>query len=364
MESIIYNKLLELQKKYIKIKNIINEPNLNFNNKNYHKLFKNYTKLNKINNYFKNWLCIKKTIKITKELLKDKEMHNIAKEELKILYKKKKKLNIKIKLLLLPNIPEDKNNCFLEIKAGTGGNEASLFVSNLFNMYYNFAEIKNWKIKIINIINNEKGGYKEIMVKFCHKGAYGKLKFESGGHRVQRIPKTENQGRIHTSTCTVAVIPEAPSIKLKEINKKDLRIDTFRSSGSGGQHVNTTDSAIRVTHLPTGIIVECQDERSQHKNKKKALSVLKKRLYLFELKKKKEKESNIKKNLLGSGERSDRIRTYNFPQGRITDHRINLSIYKLEEVMKGKLDIIIKHIIKEHKSNQINNLSEIIKKNI
>ena len=263
-----------------------------------------------------------------------------------------------IKILLLPEDPNDKYSCFIEIRSATGGDESSIFVSDLFKMYTRYSEHCTWKVEIINASDNERGGFKEIIAKITGKGVCGRLKFESGGHRVQRIPETESQGRIHTSTCTVAVMPVIPKIKKEEINFSDLKIDTFRSSGAGGQHVNTTDSAIRITHLPTGNVVECQDERSQHKNKAKALSILSSRIHAAKIAKSKEENASMRRILLGSGERSDRNRTYNFPQNRITDHRINLTIYKLDEVLQGKLDLLIDPIIQEHQADMLNSLAD------
>ena len=236
--------------------------------------------------------------------------------------------------------------------------EAALFAGDLFRMYSRYAEARRWRVEIMSASEGEHGGYKEIIAKISGDGVYGRLKFESGGHRVQRVPATESQGRIHTSACTVAVMPELPDAELPDINPADLRIDTFRSSGAGGQHVNTTDSAIRITHLPTGIVVECQDERSQHKNKAKALSVLGARIHAAEMAKRQQAEASTRRNLLGSGDRSDRNRTYNFPQGRVTDHRINLTLYRLDEVMEGKLDMLIEPIIQEHQADQLAALSE------
>lgn len=261
--------------------------------------------------------------------------------------------------MLLPEDPNDQHSCLIEIRAATGGDESSLFAGQLFRMYVKYAESYMWKTEIMSSSENEKGGFKEIIMKITGKGASGRLKFESGGHRVQRVPETESQGRIHTSTCTVAMMPVLPKTEKEEINLSDLKIDTFRSSGAGGQHVNTTDSAIRITHLPTGNVVECQDERSQHKNKAKALSILSARLYTQKLLKNQQDNSSMRRTLLGSGGRSDRNRTYNFPQNRITDHRINLTIYKLDEVLEGKLDFLIKPIIQEYQADMLSSLSKL-----
>jgi len=250
----------------------------------------------------------------------------------------------------LPKDPNDGRNIFLEIRAGTGGDESALFAGDLFKMYSRYAERAGWKIDLISQSHSDLGGYKEIIIKISGQEVYARLKFESGGHRVQRVPETETQGRVHTSACTVAVMPEADELEEVKINPVDIRIDTFRASGAGGQHVNKTDSAIRVTHLPTGIVVECQDDRSQHKNKAQALSVLAARINDLQIRERQQKEAATRKTLVGSGDRSERIRTYNFPQGRVTDHRINLTLYKLSQVMEGELDEIVMSLRTEHQA--------------
>ncbi|QJC37220.1 peptide chain release factor 1 [Enterobacteriaceae endosymbiont of Donacia thalassina] len=310
-----------------------------------------YSKLSNIIRPFLKWKKLQLNLINNKILLKekDKEIYLMVLEDIKNIKIKQKKIEKILYKLLSPKKEEDDRNCFIEIKAGSGGNEAAIFVKNISRMYIRYAESKKWKIEIINIHYNENGnGFKEIILKIMGIGVYGKLKFESGGHRVQRVPETESQGRIHTSTCIIAVMPELLKTEISEINYQDLKIDTFRSSGAGGQHVNTTDSAIRITHLPTGIVVECQDERSQHKNKAKALSVLAARINTLEIEKKNKDNAIKKKILLGSGDRSDRNRTYNFIQKRVTDHRINLTIYKLNEIMDGNLDILINPIIYQY----------------
>ncbi|MEK6241443.1 MAG: peptide chain release factor 1, partial [Escherichia coli] len=263
-----------------------------------------------------------------------------------------------LQILLLPKDPNDDRNCFLEIRAGAGGDEAGIFAGDLFRMYSRFAEKRGWRIEVMSSNEAEHGGYKEMIAKVNGDGAYGILKFESGGHRVQRVPATESQGRVHTSACTVAVMAEVPEAEIPEIRTADLKIDTFRSSGAGGQHVNTTDSAIRITHLPTGIVVECQDERSQHKNKAKAMSVLAARIAQAEEAKRAAEISDTRRNLLGSGDRSDRIRTYNYPQGRVSDHRINLTVYRLSEVMEGDLQSLVDPVIQEHQADLLAALAE------
>lgn len=272
---------------------------------------------------------------------KDEGMREMAQEEMPRAQQLIEQHEQNLQKLLLPKDPNDNRNIYLEIRAGTGGDEASLFAANLFRMYSNFAQNRGWKVEIISSSQSDVGGYKEIICRIIGKGAYSHLKFESGAHRVQRVPETETQGRIHTSACTVAVLPEAEAIDGVDINPADLRIDTYRASGAGGQHVNKTDSAVRITHLPTGIVIECQDERSQHKNKARAMALLQTRILDAEQEKQQSEEAETRRQLVGSGDRSERIRTYNFPQGRVTDHRINLTLYKLEQIMSGEMDEII-----------------------
>ena len=288
----------------------------------------------------------------------DEEMREMAQEEIKEAKEAIERLTDELQILLLPKDPNDDRNCFLEIRAGAGGDEAGIFAGDLFRMYSKYAEKRGWRIEVMSSSEAEHGGYKEMIAKVSGDGAYGVLKFESGGHRVQRVPATESQGRVHTSACTVAVMAEIPEADLPEIKAADLKIDTFRASGAGGQHVNTTDSAIRITHLPTGTVVECQDERSQHKNKAKAMAVLAARIVQAEEERRAAEVSDTRRNLLGSGARSDRIRTYNYPQGRVSDHRINLTIYRLNEVMEGDLQSLIDPVVQEHQADQLAALAE------
>ncbi|MBD3658210.1 MULTISPECIES: peptide chain release factor 1 [Marinobacter] len=288
----------------------------------------------------------------------DAEMREMAEEELDVARRKVAELDEELQRLMLPKDPNDSRSAFLEIRAGTGGDEAAIFAGDLFRMYLRYAERRRWQVEVISESPGEHGGYKEIISHVVGAGAYGALKFESGAHRVQRVPETESQGRIHTSACTVAVMPEADEAEAVEINKADLRIDTFRSSGAGGQHVNKTDSAIRITHLPSGIVVECQEERSQHKNRAKAMSLLASRLQNAELERQQKSMAETRKSLVGSGDRSERIRTYNFPQGRITDHRINLTLYKLDEVIGGDLDPVIVPLQQEHQAELLASIAE------
>ncbi|CAL4326235.1 peptide chain release factor 1 [Buchnera aphidicola] len=357
MNNSIFNKLQFLRNRYQEIEIMLTQKNIISNRERLKTLSQEYLKLAEIIKYFIQWEQVEVDIKNINSLFEDVEMQDMAAEELFLFKEKKKILEDKIHKLLLPEDPNDKNSCFIEIRAATGGDESSIFAGELFRMYTRYAESYSWKIEIMSVSESEKGGFKEIIAKITGKGACGRLKFESGGHRVQRVPETESQGRVHTSTCTVAVMPVTPKAEKEEINISDLKIDTFRSSGAGGQHVNTTDSAIRITHIPTGNVVECQDERSQHKNKAKALSILSARVYAAKLEKNHEENSSMRRILLGSGERSDRNRTYNFPQNRITDHRINLTIYKLDEVLQGKLDFLIEPIIQEHQADMLSSLS-------
>tara|TARA_E500000331_G_C17272939_1_gene720238 strand:+ start:2501 stop:3580 length:1080 start_codon:yes stop_codon:yes gene_type:complete len=283
----------------------------------------------------------------------DKELQELGEEELAILLERKTICEESLKKHLIPIDPDDNANLYLEIRAGAGGDEAAIFAGDLFRMYTRYAEQKKWKVEVLSISEGDHGGYKEIISRLVGDGAYSKLKFESGAHRVQRIPETESQGRIHTSACTIAVLPESEDIEDIEINTSDLRVDTYRASGAGGQHVNKTDSAVRLTHIPSGIVVECQDERSQHKNRARALSLLKVRLRDEELAKRRTETEEKRRSLVGRGDRSERIRSYNFPEGRVTDHRIDLKIYKLNEILEGGLDLLIEPLVNEHQADQL-----------
>ena len=282
----------------------------------------------------------------------------MAEIEIESLEASQVELDATLQKLLLPKDPHDANNVFLEIRAGTGGDEAAIFAGDLFRMYSRYAETQKWKIEVLNERPGEHGGFKEIIARLDGRDAYGKMKFESGAHRVQRVPQTESQGRIHTSACTVAVLPELDDIEEIDIDKNDLRVDTYRASGAGGQHVNKTDSAVRLTHLPTGIVVECQDERSQHKNKARAMSLLQAKLLDKAQTEQANEQAATRRNLVGSGDRSEKIRTYNFPDGRVTDHRINLTLHRLAQIMTGELDPIIDQLIIEHQADQLAALSQ------
>jgi peptide chain release factor 1 len=290
------------------------------------------------------------------EMLADPEMAEMARDEIAAIEAELPELEEGLQRLLLPKDPDDARNTFIEIRAGTGGDESALFAGDLLRLYTRYAERQGWRAEIVSESGGEVGGYKEVVIRVVGEGAYGKLKFESGGHRVQRVPATETQGRIHTSACTVAALPEPDEAQAVQINPADLRIDTYRASGAGGQHVNKTDSAVRITHLPTGIVAECQDDRSQHRNKAKAMQVLAARIKEKERSERAAKEAATRKGLIGSGDRSDRIRTYNFPQGRLTDHRINLTLYKLQFIMEGDLDEVIDALLLARKAEQLEEL--------
>ena len=358
MKPSIITKLETLQERFEEVQALLSDASVISDQERFRALSKEYAQLTDVVNCFSQWKQTQDDIETAKMMLSDPEMGEMAQEELNEAKEKIDQLETQLQLLLLPKDPNDEYNCFLEIRAGTGGDEAAIFAGDLARMYTRYAEAKRWRVEIMSSSDGEHGGYKEVIMLVSGDNVYGNLKFESGGHRVQRVPETESQGRIHTSACTVAVLPEVPEADLPEINPADLRIDTYRSSGAGGQHVNTTDSAIRITHIPTGIVVECQDERSQHKNKAKAMSVLAARIQDAERQKRQQEEASTRRNLLGTGDRSDRIRTYNYPQGRVTDHRINLTIYRLDEVMQGKLEMLIDPIVQEYQADQLAALSE------
>ncbi len=288
----------------------------------------------------------------------DVEIRELAEEEIGECSALIETLEVELQKLLLPKDPNDSANVFLEIRAGTGGDEAAIFAGDLFRMYSRYAESQKWQLEILNSNEGEHGGYKEIIARIIGHGAYSHLKFESGAHRVQRVPETESQGRVHTSAATVAIIPEGEEVEMIEINSADLRVDTFRASGAGGQHVNKTDSAIRLTHIPTGTVVECQDERSQHKNRARAMSLLQARIYDAEKQKQEKEQAAERKSLVGGGDRSERIRTYNFPQGRLTDHRINLTLYKLDEIIQGSLGQVVDPLMHEYQAEQLASLAD------
>jgi peptide chain release factor 1 len=337
------NKLDFIEEKYESLTNKISDPETISDQSLFQKLCKEHSSLEQIVMEYRKYKEVLQRIEDDKQMLNeklDKEMKELVEEELSELLQDKEKLEIQLRILLLPKDPNDEKNVFIEVRGGAGGDEAALFAGNLFRMYTRYAERNNWKTEIMSSNPTDIGGFKEVVFMVKGQGAYSKLKYESGVHRVQRVPDTESGGRIHTSTATVAVLPEAEDVEV-EVNQNDLRIDVFRSSGNGGQSVNTTDSAVRITHLPTGIVISCQDEKSQLKNKDKAMKVLKARLYEIEQEKQRSEIASERKSQVGTGDRSERIRTYNYPQGRVTDHRIGLTIYRLESYLDGDIEEVI-----------------------
>ncbi|RLB12650.1 MAG: peptide chain release factor 1 [Deltaproteobacteria bacterium] len=342
----VLGNIKDIENRYNELEKKLSKPEIINNPRTYQKIAKEHGYLAPIVSTFRRYRSIKKEIEENRSLLKDPDpdIRKLATEEIEELESELKNVEKELRILLLPKDPNDEKNIILEIRAGTGGEEAALFAADLFRMYARYAELKGWRTEILSQNVTGKGGFKEIIILIEGKGAYSRLKYESGVHRVQRVPETEAQGRIHTSAVTVAVLPEAEEVDV-EVRPEDLRIDVFRASGHGGQHVNTTDSAVRITHIPTGIVVTCQDERSQYKNKAKAMKVLRSRLLEMQRKEQEIKISEERRSMVGTGDRSERIRTYNFPQGRVTDHRIGLTLYKLNNILEGELDIIIDPLI-------------------
>lgn len=360
MKQSILHKLELLEDRYGEVSALLSDPDTIADQNKFRELSKEYAELEPVVKCYQEYLGVVDDIAEAKSLMKDgdSDMREMAQEELKECEARKEPLSEELQRLLLPKDPNDDKNVFLEVRAGTGGDEAAIFSGDLFRMYSKYAEGNRWKVEILSENQGEHGGYKEIIARIEGQGVYSMLKFESGAHRVQRVPETESQGRVHTSACTVAVMPEADAAEAININKADLRVDTFRASGAGGQHVNKTDSAIRLTHIPTGVVVECQDERSQHKNRARAMSLLASRLQNAQEEKAAQSIADERRNLVGSGDRSERIRTYNYPQGRVTDHRINLTLYKLAEVMEGDLGEVVQPLVNEYQADQLAALSE------
>ena len=350
----MFEKLLEIEQHFDELSEQLQDPDVVSNQENYTKLMKEYKRLTPIVETFRALKKAQSDENDAKELLDsgDKELKELAEEELKAAKEQIEQLSEQLKILLLPTDPNDDRSVIVEIRGGAGGEEAALFAGSLYRMYSMYAESKGWKTEIINANETELGGFKEISFMINGEGAYSRLKFESGVHRVQRVPETETQGRIHTSTVTVAVLPEAEDVEI-EINPADLQIDTFRSSGAGGQHINKTESAIRITHLPTGLIVECQDERSQHKNREKAMKVLRSRLYEAKQREQESKIASERRSQVGTGDRSERIHTYNYPQSRVSDHRIGLTLYHLEQILNGDLDQVIDPLITADRAEKL-----------
>jgi peptide chain release factor 1 len=358
MKASLTAKLSHLAERLEEINRLLAREDATANLDQYRKLSREHAELTPIVELFKAYRQTETDASTAQELLADPDMKAFAQAEIDEARGKLTQLAAKLQKALLPKDPNDEKNIFLEIRAGTGGDESALFAGDLFRMYSRYAERRGWKVDVISANESELGGYREIISRIVGEGAYSRLKFESGGHRVQRVPATETQGRIHTSACTVAVLPEADEIGEVEINPADIRIDTFRASGAGGQHINKTDSAVRITHLPTGIVVECQDDRSQHRNKAQAMAVLAARIKDTQLREQQAGIASTRKSLIGSGDRSERIRTYNFPQGRVTDHRINLTLYKIDFIMDGDLDELLNALSAEHEAEQLAELGE------
>jgi len=349
------DKLVGLVERYEEVGRLLSEPTASADKDRFRELSREYARLAQVSEEFGAYQKLEADLASSAELRdgNDPELRELAEEEHKHLVVQRDAREQVLLAHLVPKDPDDDANLFLEIRAGTGGDEAAIFAGDLFRMYSRYAERQDWSVEILSANAGEHGGYREIITRVAGKGAYAKLKFESGVHRVQRVPETEAQGRIHTSTCTVAVFPEPEDVGEIEINKADLKVDTYRASGAGGQHVNKTDSAIRITHIPSGIVVECQDERSQHKNRARAMSLLSARLRNAEETKRAAETAEKRRGLVGTGDRSERIRTYNFPQGRLTDHRINLTLYKLDDVVEGDLDDVIGPLANEHRADQL-----------
>ncbi len=358
MKPSIRSKLEQLAERFEEITALLAEPEVQGNQNQFRALSQEYAQLEPLVSCYAKYQALEEEITEAKEMLGDPEMADLAKESLQDAEQRLAELEPELQLLLIPPDPNDERNIFLEVRAGTGGAEAALFAGDLYRMYLRYAESQGWQAETISESLGDQGGYKEIICRISGRNVYSQLKFESGTHRVQRVPETESQGRVHTSACTVAILAEAAEIDEIAIDSKDLRIDTFRASGAGGQHVNKTDSAIRITHLPSGVVIECQDERSQHKNRARAMSLLQARLLSSAQEKQASEQASARKLQVGSGDRSERIRTYNYPQNRVTDHRINLTLYKLDEIMQGDLKQVVEPLIREHQAEQLTAMAE------
>jgi len=343
MKKSLELKLQQMLERFQEVSRLLSEASVIADQNQFKNLSKEYAQLEPVANCYEAYLEAQSNLASLQEMLA-----GMAEEELPAAKTQIEELDEQLQWHLIPKDPDDERNIYLEVRAGTGGDEAAIFAGDLYRMYSRYAENQGWQLELVSANHGEHGGYKEIIARISGNAVYSQLKFESGAHRVQRVPETESQGRVHTSACTVAIMPEVDEIDDIQINADDLRIDTYRSSGAGGQHVNKTDSAIRITHIPTGVVVECQDERSQHKNRSKAMSLLKSRLLDAEQSKQKKEQAQTRKSLVGSGDRSERIRTYNYPQGRLTDHRINLTIYQLADVMEGNLSSVIEPLKREY----------------
>ena len=359
MKETIRHRLEQSRDRFEEVAGLLAEPEIIANQNRFRDLSKEYSRLEPVIELFRRYDALAGDIDAAKEMAEDADesVRQMAREELAALEETRETLLADLQKSLIPPDPHDDSNIYLEIRAGTGGDEAAIFAGDLFRMYTRYAERMGWKVEIVSEREGEHGGFKEVVARVTGSGIYAKLKFESGAHRVQRVPATESQGRIHTSACTVAVLPEPDEVEEIDINQADLRIDTYRASGAGGQHVNKTDSAVRITHLPSGIVVECQDERSQHKNRARAMSLLQARLFDAEVAARESEQAEQRRLQVGSGDRSERIRTYNFPQGRVTDHRINLTLYKLDEILAGDVDQVVEPLINEYQAEQLAKLA-------
>ncbi len=355
MKASIRNRLETVRDRFQELSGLLSEPEIINDQNQFRDLSREYSKLESVVSLFQKFESLDEEVAAAEEMTNDAddEIRKMGQEELASLSEDRAELLLNLQKALIPPDPRDDSNVYLEIRAGTGGDEAALFAGDLFRMYSKYAEAMRWSLEIISAREGEHGGYKEIISRISGSGIYARLKFESGAHRVQRVPATESQGRIHTSACTVAVLPEADEVEEIEISNNDLRVDTYRASGAGGQHVNKTDSAVRLTHLPSGIVVECQDERSQHKNRARAMSLLRAKLLDAELSNRETERAENRRLQVGSGDRSERIRTYNYPQGRVTDHRVNLTLYKLAEILAGDLDQVIQALVSEYQADQL-----------
>ncbi len=358
MKPSMINKLAGLSERLEELNRLLSSEDATSNMDNYRKITREHAEITPVVEQYRAFTQAEADIKEAQGMLGDPDMKEFAQEEIEAGKDKLEAIEKNLQTLLLPKDPNDEKNIYLEIRAGTGGDESSLFAADLFRMYSRYAERQRWKVEVVSANESEVGGYKEIIAKIEGYGAYSKLKFESGGHRVQRVPDTETQGRIHTSACTVAILPEVDEVADVVINPADIRIDTFRASGAGGQHINKTDSAVRITHAPTGIVVECQEGRSQHSNKAQAMMVLAARIKAKQVDEQNSKIANERRDLIGSGDRSERIRTYNYPQGRITDHRINLTLYKIDAITEGDMDELIGALSAEHQADLLASLGE------
>ena len=360
MKASLRSRLQQLTERHEEIGHLLGDPGVIADQDRFRALSREYAELEAVTAAYRRHRKVAADLAAAAELLRDAdpELRALAEAETEAGEQLREQLETELQLLLLPRDPSDAANVFLEIRAGTGGDEAAIFAGDLFRMYSRYVEARGWQLEVISQRPGEHGGYREIITRVVGAGAYSRLKFESGAHRVQRVPATESQGRIHTSACTVAILPEVAEVDAVVINPAELRIDTFRSSGAGGQHVNVTDSAVRITHLPTGTVVECQDERSQHKNRAKAMALLQARLLAAERERQSQQQAELRRGLVGSGDRSERIRTYNYPQGRVTDHRINLTLYQLDSILEGELDPLIDPLIHEYRAEQLAALAD------